>query len=245
MSYRMGVHFWVSTVITAKRATIFVSFTWLALFGINIWLATVCCPLIPLPEYYTFDYDNPNNEHNFYPDVFIPIEVSSMIALVVLNPITIGALIRLQRKQKVKPTSKFVSVIPMPVIANRNEPSTAAGQKKKVVAIQNEPSTIGNRNEPSTAANRNQKTVAKTAQNNARKQLIAFVQMGLVMLVFLIYMFWYYLFFYFIGMTTKWETMMNSLFYTINNMINPFVYFVFRPKMREELVKILTCGRYS
>lgn len=174
----------------------------------------MCCPLVPIPDYYTFDYDNPNKKFNWYPPTFIPIEVSSMITLIVLNPIIIVALIRLQKKSKVKPHTASVSMI--------------NGQRTT-----------------NTVTNISKAKPKTTQQNNARKQLMAFAQMGLVMLVFLIYMFWYYLFLYFIGMTTKWQTMMNSLFYTFNNMINPFIYFVFKPKMRQELFKILTCRRHN
>ncbi len=176
----------------------------------------MCCPLIPLPDFYTFDYDNPNGEYNWYPPVFIPIEITSMIALLILNPITIWALIRMQKKSKMKTVPTTVSII------SNQAPSTFA---------------------PSTFVISTKAKLKK--KNDARKQVIAFVQMGLVMLVFMVYMFWYYLFFYFIGMTTKWQTMMNSLFYTINNMINPFVYFVFKPKMREELMKTLICRKYN
>lgn len=59
-----------------------------------------CCLLVPVPDYYTFDYDNPNYLLNYYPIIYMPQEITTMIVLVVIYPVILSFLFIMHRKMK-------------------------------------------------------------------------------------------------------------------------------------------------
>lgn len=70
----------------------------------------------------------------------------------------------------------------------------------------------------------------------SKRESKVLLQIAVVTLCFFCYMINYYIFYYFVGLTSKWETLFNSLMYCFNSMVHPFIYFGFNRLLRKQLI---------
>lgn len=83
----------------------------------------------------------------------------------------------------------------------------------------------------------------------SKRESKVLLQIAVVTLIFFLYMINYYLFYYIVGLTSKWETMFNSLLYCFNSMVHPFIYFGFNRLLRKQLADccrgVASCGKVA
>ena len=134
-----------------------------------------CCPMVPLPDSWSFDYNNPNKETNFWKFAFMPQEIICLTLILILNPMTCYFL------------------------------------RKRV------------RNTDSVRENR------------------IYLQIGIILIVFVLYMTIYYLYSNLqVLRNRKGVALLNSFLFTLNNMINPAIYFGLNPILRKDCCRLLT-----
>ncbi len=76
--------------------------------------------------------------------------------------------------------------------------------------------------------------------NRRTTDLRIYLQIGIIMVIFVLYMIVYYLYNNLHAFQLKSVALLNSILYTLDNMVNPSIYFLFNPRLRKDCRKLIS-----